>query len=96
MKASFGSFAIDVERTDLADALAALLQAAPNAAADLADSPEDIVRETLAGFEDLDEEVVERLALDESDAVRKTLLENEDAAARLDAEKLAALQESLR
>lgn len=37
-----------------------------------------------------------RLALDESDAVRKTLLENEDAAARLDAEKLAALQESLR
>lgn len=96
VKASFGSFAIDVERTDLADALAALLQAAPNAAADLADSPEDIVRETLAGFEDLDEEVVERLALDESDAVRKALLENEDVAARLDAEKLAALQESLR
>lgn len=32
VKASFGSFAIDVERTDLADALAALLQAAPNAA----------------------------------------------------------------
>ena len=96
VKTSIGAFALDVDRKDLPNAIAALLEAVPAAQLDLATSAEPRVRETLASFENLDPSVVERLAWDESEAVRRQLLENADALSRMQAETLEVLRSSLR